>query len=245
VRRDPAEWAEQDFQLQRVGNRFTIVREDLLEGGSKTRFLPAIIGDAAEVVFGGPFCGGAPLALSVIGREEGRKVTLFYAKRAELHRRQITARANGAELRFVAPGYMTVVQKRARDYAAGAGALFLPLGFDVPAAEAPFVEAMRRLRKRKGDFDEIWAAMGSGMLARCLAKAFPDTPVHAVAVGLASRHEAQSMPPNVVMHEAPYRFEQECKFPTPFPCCPNYDRKAWEMCQAKSTGSVLFWSVLG
>jgi hypothetical protein len=232
--------------LQKFGLGITVVRDDLLEGGSKSRFLPYLIEGAKEVVFGGPFCGGAPLTLSVIGRITGQKVTLFYAKRGELHRRQWAAIANGAELRFVAPGYMTNVQAKARAYAEGAGALFLPLGFDVPAAEEPFIEAIRAVRKRLGgDPDEVWCAMGSGMLSRCLAKAFPSSAVHGVVVGLASRNEAQDFGPNVVMHKSKYRFEQETKGSAPFPSCGNYDRKAWEICVRESKGPrVCFWNVM-
>jgi hypothetical protein len=232
--------------LQKFALNFTVVRDDLLPGGSKSRFLPFLIQGASEVVFGGPFCGGAPLTLSVIGRETGQKVTLFYAERAELHRRQILARQNGASLRFVKPGYMTNVQAKARAYAEAAGALFLPLGFDVPAAENPFLEAIRAVRKRLGgDPDEVWCAMGSGMLARCLAKGFPSSAVHGVVVGLASRNEAQAYGPNVVLHKSRYRFEQETKGSAPFPSCGNYDRKAWEICVREGKGNVLFWNVMG
>lgn len=240
----PGAWAERPFRLTKIG-RITVVREDLLAGGSKTRFLPFLISDAQELVFGGPFCGGAPLALAVIGAEEGRRVTLFYAARADLHPRQIAARELGARLEFVRPGYMTVVQKRAQDYAKGAGALFLPLGFDLPAAEAPFVGAMARLRRQTGSPDQVWCAAGSGMLARCLARAFPESEINAVAVGLASRHEAQAMGANVRWHEAGVPFERESRAAAPFPSCPNYDRKAWALCAHQSKGSVLFWNVLG
>ena len=61
-------------------NRFLVVRDDLVPGGSKMRFLPYLVKDAKEVVFGGPFCGGAPYALSVWGGRTKTKVTLFYAK---------------------------------------------------------------------------------------------------------------------------------------------------------------------
>lgn len=231
-------------KLQKLSAKITIVRDDLVEGGSKMRFLPYLIESAKEVVFGGPFCGGAPLALSVIGKQTGKKITLFYAERASLHPRQVTAKANGANLRFVNPGYMTNVQAKARAYAAGAGALFLPLGFDVPEAENPFVAAMRLVRKRTGSPDQIWCAAGSGMLARCLSKAFPASEIHAVAVGLASRHDAQHFGPNVTMHATPYQFEQPMKEGSPFPSCPNYDRKAWAECWLRSRGSVLFWNVM-
>lgn len=217
-----------------------------MEGGSKTRFLPFLVQGAREIVFGGPFCGGAPLALSVLGRQTGQRITLFYAGRKRLHPRQVQAHRNGAKLIFVRPGYMTVVQARAKTYAAKTGALFLPLGFDVPAAEEPFIEAMRGVRARLGGSpNEVWCAAGSGMLARCLSRAFPDSAIHAVAVGLASRHEAQPFGPNVIMHASGYKFEQASNAAAPFPCCPNYDRKAWRLCAMRAKGKALFWNVLG
>ena len=235
-------------RLQKVDKNTTVVRDDLLEGGSKIRFLPCLVAGADEVVFGGPFCGGAPVALSVLGRRSGRRVSLFYARRAVLSPRQERCRANGAVLHEVYPGYMTCVQAKARAYAAQAGALFLPLGFDVPAAEDPFVAVMRRVRRRLGgDPDEVWCCAGSGMLARCLSRAFPDSVIHAVAVGLASRHEAQEFGRNVVMHKCAYKFEQKTNALAPFPSCGHYDRKAWEVMEReRGRGkSVLFWNVTG
>lgn len=221
-----------------------VVRDDLLDGGSKIRFLPFIVGDASEIVFGGPYCGGAPYALSVWGRRKGAKITLFYAKRRHLHWRQEAAFRNGATLYQVPAGRIAVVQKRARDYAAEAGALFLPLGFDVKDATAPFEEVMRGVRQQVGPVDEVWCATGSGMLARCLGRAFPDAAVKAVAVGLASRHKAQDFPSNVEIVRCPYHFADECKTAPPFPSCKNYEAKAWEQMLARRRGSALFWNVL-
>jgi hypothetical protein len=226
-----------------IAGTITVVRDDVLEGGSKVRFLPFLVQGAKEVVFGGPFCGGAPFALSVVGKYSHQKVTLFYAKRALWHRRQIGAKANGANIIEVSPGYMTNVQAKARAYAAAAGALFLPLGFDLPAAEEPFVAAMLEVRKRVGSPGEVWCCAGSGMLARCLSKAFPESAIHAVAVGLASRHDAQEFGPNVIMHECAYPFERETKATSPFPSDANYDRKAWEIAYYKAKGNALFWNV--
>jgi hypothetical protein len=225
---------------------FLVVREDLTPGGSKMRFLPYVVDPKApELVFGGPFCGGAPLTLSEIGKRTGQKVTLFYAKRAKLHPRQEKARANGAKLMFVEPGYMNVVQKRARDYAAKRGAMFLNLGFDEPRAEEPFVAFMEKVRKGlKKAPRTIWCATGSGMLARCLGKAFPDSQVVGVAVGLASRHDKQEFPSNVRLEECGYAFAQTCKIDAPFTSCPNYDRKAWEVMLEKGKKGDMLWNVL-
>jgi hypothetical protein len=239
-------WPDRPAVLQRYAPNITVVRDDLLsEGGSKLRFLPFLVGGADEIVFGGPFCGGAPLALSVLGSVSGQRITLFYARRAVLHWRQHRAQALGADLKFVSPGYMTNVQAKARAYAQEAGALFLPLGFDVPAAEAPFVAAMESVRRRVGSPDEVWCCAGSGMLARCLARAFPDSAIRAVAVGLASRHDAQPFPGNVTMLQAGIPFDRQTKASCPFPSCGHYDRKAWEMAVRLAHGNALFWNVGG
>ena len=235
-----------DPVVERHG-RFAVVREDRLVGGTKTRFLPTLIGDAEEVVFGGPFCGGAPLALAAVGRALGRRVTLFYARRASLHPRQRLARELGARLEFVSPGYMTVVQARARAYAAGVGALFLPLGFDRPEADSAFRGAILAAREAAGPVDEVWCASGSGMLLRNLARAFPELPCFGVTVGLASRWSEQQLPANASFRSCPWKFEQPCREPAPFDSCPNYDRKAWvRMLElARPSARCLFWNVLG
>jgi hypothetical protein len=246
-------WLREPARLQRLWNSrcaswsgsITVLRDDLLEGGSKLRFLPFLIGDAEEIVFGGPFCGGAPLALSVLGRELKRKITLFYAQRNQLHPRQVAAQRNGALLHSVPFGRMSVVQARAREYAAAVGALFLPLGFDVPAAEQPFESWLERLKAEVGSPDEVWCAAGSGMIARCLGRVFKDSAVRAVAVGLQSRHAKQAYTDNVELYECGYGFDQPSRTRAPFPACRNYEAKAWEVCVRAARGRVLFYNVLG
>lgn len=222
-----------------------VVREDLLDGGSKIRFLPHIVKGAKEIVYGSPFCGGAAYALSVYGRRKSVPVTLFYAKRKDFHWRQKAAFHNGATLYQVPAGRMSVVQHRARTYAAQADALFLPLGFDIKAAAGAFEAVMASVAASAGPLDEVWCATGSGMLARCLGHAFPQARVFGVMVGLASRHGKQDFPPNVELVSCPYEFQEECLAPAPFPSCSNYDRKAWEQLQARGRGRRLFWNVLG
>lgn len=229
--------------IERYGDRF-VARDDLLPGGAKSRFVPDIVpSNACELVFGAPFCGGAPVALAVEGQRRGLPVTIFYAARAVLSPRQQRVAALGARLECVRPGYMTVVQKRARDYCAQTGAHFFPLGFDVPEAEEPMIESLRAAAPGN-EFPEIWCATGSGMLARCIATAFPKTKVMATAVGLRSRWSVQTFPPNVQITEAAERFEQQTWASAPFPSCGHYDRKAWARCEMLGAPGALFWNVM-
>lgn len=230
--------------LQTYG-RITVVRDDLHPGGSKARFLPLLVGDAPEIVYGGPCMGGAAVALSFIGKQLGRRVTLFFAARKNLHRRQRQALSYGARIVPVPMGFITNVQAKARAYCEETGALFLPLGFDLPSTEAPYMEAMAEVRKQTGDLDEVWCATSSGMLTRCLAKAFPNSAVRGVAVGLASRWQKQQFPPNVTI--TPSRFKDlgvACAQKAPFPICPNYEAKVWEVCK-DTPKRALFWNVIG
>ena len=237
-------WLEIPPVIERHGE-IDVLRDDLIDGGTKARFLPFLINGAKEVVFGGPFCGGAPYTLAVLGRESGIKVTLFYAKRKNHHRRQVGSLKHGAKIYEVPYGYMTNVQSKAKRYAEDNDALFLPLGFDVPEAEDPFVEFIESIRKKQGDYDEVWCTVGSGMLARCLSRGFPNSSIQGVSVGLKSRQDKQDFGGNVTVHESGYKFAQPSKGNSPFPSCENYDKKAWEQCVTKSKNRALFWNVMG
>ncbi len=156
---------------------------------------------------------------------------------------------HGATIYQVPYGYMTNVQAKARRYAQDHGALFLPLGFDTPKASDPFIKDMKEINKKEGPFDEVWVAVGSGMLARCLAHGFPEATIKGVIVGLNSRNKKQKYPNNVELMEAPYRFDQDCKSSPPFKSSENYDAKAWEYLMREKESDRkeikrLFWNVL-
>jgi hypothetical protein len=220
-----------------------VVRDDLLPGGSKSRFLPHLLDGVKEVVYGAPFCGGAPVALAHVGKQLGVRVTIFYAQRAKPHARQLEVLRQGGKIVWIPMGFMSHVQQKAQAYAKEQGALFLPLGFDVPNAEPPFIESLRTVL----DFtpDEIWCATSSGMLARCLARAFPSSAIKGVTVGLKSRHEKQDFPSNVELRPTSFRFEQEARVFAPFPICPNYEAKAWMQCVHHAKNRAVFWNVIG
>ena len=231
--------------IQPVG-RILVAREDALPGGTKTRFLPSLIASAKQVVYGGPFCGGAAIALSVVGKELGIPVHLFYAQRKDWHPRQRLAESYGAQLHPVPMGFLSHVQWKAQRYADEHGALHLRLGFDLPEADAALCETLRNVKQQWGGFDTIHVACGTGMLARCLATVWPEAEIVATCVGLKSRWSEQSFPENVRLVEWPTPLSVPSKAVVPFPCCPYYEAKAWETLEREQpSGRVLFWNVLG
>ena len=220
--------------IQPVG-RFHVVRDDLLAGGSKMRYmLPYLAAlDAKEVVYASPAVGYAQIALAHVCAMLGKKATIFVAMRKIPHERTLRAKAAGAKIMQVPCGYMSVVSARAKAYCAATGAYLLPFGADVPQAIEHFAEAARQLPTPA----EVWACSGSGALIRGLQLAWPSAKFNAVRVGAL---------PNVgkaKLWVAPEKYEQKARKPPPFPSCDNYDAKVWQFCQAHASDGALIWNV--
>jgi len=221
-------------------NRISVVRDDLFPGGTKARFLPVLFENAEEVVYASPCEGGAQTALAHTAAALGKRATIFVAKRAKTHDRALEAKRVGAKVMQVSPGYLTVVQARAREYCNRTGATLAPFGVNLPAAIDKIAEAARSTGLEP---DEVWCASGSGVLARGLAKAWPNARRHVVEVG---RKLSAADVAGATIHKAGIEFSKALKEKPPFQSCPHYDAKAWRICKARhGAGLVLFWNVTG
>lgn len=217
-----------------------VVRDDLYPGGTKARFLPALFEGADEVVYASPAEGGAQTALAHTAARLGKRATIFVAKRQRPHDRALEAKRVGAKVMQVSPGYLAVVQARAKEYCRRTGARLAPFGVDLPEA----IEAIAAAARSTGlTPDEVWCASGSGVLARALAAAWPDARRHVVEVG---RTLSESDVAGATIHKAGVPFSRPEKSGPPFPSDPHYDAKAWRICKARrGPGATLFWNVTG
>jgi len=212
-----------------------IVRDDLLPGGTKRRILPAVLSGAAEFVYASPAYGFAQIALAYACRDLGRQATIFTAQRKVMHPRTAEAARAGAKIVMIPVGYLSVVQARARAYAALTGAELLPFGFKIPT----FVEFLAALACGLPlNPAEVWTVAGSGTLTLALQRAWPEARFHAVKVGKEDINTGRA-----TVHVAPERFEKDAREPPPFPSCSNYDAKAWRFLRRLAAPGALFWNV--
>ncbi len=219
--------------------RIAVVREDLYPGGTKARFFRPMFDQHAEMVYASPVQGGAQTALAHAAAAAGRRATIFVAKRAQPHDRALEAKRVGAKVVQVRPGYLTVVQARAREYCAATGAFLLPFGADLPEAGAIIAAAARATGL---DPEEVWCAAGSGVLTRALQRAWPGARFNAVQIGRALEREDVGC---ARVHVYPKPFDAEGPA-APFPADRHYDAKAWALCAARhGPGRVVFWNVTG
>ena len=222
-------------RVERVG-RLLVVRDDDLPGGSKMRYMLPLLARLPhrEFVYASPAVGYAQIALAHVARILGRQATIFVAKRERPHERTLRAHAAGAKVLQVPHGYMTVVRKRATDYAADRGAYLVPFGVDVPDALQFFAAAARAIDISPA---EVWACSGSGTLIRGLQLAWPGAAFHAVRVGAEPRIGAARL------WTAPERYEQPARVRPPFPSCDNYDAKVWQFASKHAADGALIWNV--
>jgi len=213
---------------------FLVVRDDLIAGGTKTRALPVLIGNAAEYVYASPVCGYAQVALAVIARQMSKRATVFCAGRQERHSLTLEAERNGARICEVSPGYMTVVRARAKQYCLETGAVLLPFGLDDESFIRALADVARGLPVKPS---EVWCATGSGVLIRALQLAWPEAQFHGVRVG------AEPDAGSATIYQAREKFDNPAKTRPPFPSCVNYDAKVWQIMKAHAKPGALFWNV--
>ena len=215
-----------------------VVRDDLFPGGTKARFIGQVFDTATEAVYASPPEGGAQTALAHVARALDKRATIFVAQRANPHLRTLEAARLGAKVVPVSPGYLTVVQCRARDYCRDTGAALIPFGAAIPGGIEAIAAAAGLCAVEP---DEVWCAAGSGVLARGLALAWPKARRHVVQIG---RELSPKDVAGAKIHIHPRKFGEKAALGAPFPADPHYDAKAWEICIAKQgPGRVLFWNV--
>ena len=221
---------------------FMVVRDDLLDGGSKMRFADCLIKSEPEIeewVYGSsPATGYAQISLSCLCRKYGKKSIIFMADRAKdkLHEYQLRAIESGATMKWVPNGMLSVTEKRARDYVQESPNTrrLLPIGFNHPS-----VVASINMVASKMDVSptEVWTVGSSGTLTRGLQRAWPNASFHCVTVG----HKGDYGRAKLYKCEIP--FNRETKVKPPFPSAPTYDAKAWEFMKQYASPGALFWNV--
>ncbi|WP_299373124.1 hypothetical protein [uncultured Kiloniella sp.] len=215
-------------------NNIAVVRDDLVPGGTKSRFLLPYFknSEANEFIYATPAEGGAQVAIAICAYQAAKEATLFVAKRKKRSIYTQQAASYGAKIVEISPGYLNVVQAKAKQYAEERGAKLIPFGLQWQEA----ITAISNVGKQI-DFDpeEVWCACGSGVLSTALKAAFPKAKIKAVQVGRDS---------DLAAYQYDRDFSQKARTTPPFPSNPHYDAKAWEICTANNNrGKVLFWNV--
>jgi hypothetical protein len=233
--------------IEKFDNIF-VVRDELLDYGSKIRFVDKFIKDAPqkEIVFGSsPATGYAQISLPAVTNKYDKKTVLFMAKRNSdnYHEYQKRGMALGAEYKWVNMGMLSVTQARAREYVNENPneRVVFPIGLEHPTVIGSIIKVARQ-HIDPTKISEIWSVGSSGTLNRGLQLAFPELDVNVVSVGhaMGAREIGRAK-----YYRTEYKFDKaipESEMP-PFPSAPTYDAKAWKFVKEFGKPNCLFWNV--
>lgn len=235
-------------------NGITVLRDDLLPGGTKSVLLPKLLDPSAdEYVYASPVYGGFQIALSLYCQSIGKRATIFCAKRGlhNIHPNTQKCIDAGAKVIQVPYGYLSVIEARAREYVADdSSKQKLIFGAGSHGSISTIAKRMREVIKKLGREPKfIYCAVGSGTLVKGILAGTSTAIIHGVQVGKDFNYDH----PRLTMHKYAKSFDKVSTIKSPFPSMPNYDLKAWEFCvlselnspgPCKPPGEVLFWNVL-
>jgi len=114
-------------------HRIAGVRDDLILGGTKARFIAQVFDGVHEAAYASPPEGGVQTAIATVARCLGKRATIFVAARTRPHPRTLETARLGAKVVPISPGYLSVVQSRAREYCRNTGASLTPSAQKSPA----------------------------------------------------------------------------------------------------------------
>jgi len=219
-----------------------VVRDDLLPGGSKRRFVYSYILSYPQIeqwVYASPRQGYAQLSLAYACKDLGKKAIIYVPKG---QRTQLTEEAEmlGAEINEVPMGYLSTINKKARERQASEfGIKMIPFGFDDPIIINAIAEEARKLPIIP---TEVWTVMSSGTLSRGLQLAWPDAKVYGVQIGHNTTIVEQG---RAIVIPKRMEFEKDCPLVErpPFPSSVTYDSKAWKHIKEIASEGALFWNV--
>ena len=232
------------------GTIVSVVRDDLLIGGTKQRALIPYLEtiDTHEVVYAGPDTGYAQLALAYVCPLIGKQAVLFLQGLDFVPTSPLTEQAvkYGAIVHMM-PAKLSVVEAEARKYDARTpDSTRLRLGMSDPIYHWMLVKALRAAMPLLSP-KRVWAAVGSMALMRVLARVWPEAHFMAVQVG---RDVSANIPHYLkdrvtVIEVTKYKFRQAVpadEMP-PYPSLASYDAKVWSYVNAQARPGDYVWNV--
>lgn len=224
------------------GRKINVVRDDLIEIGSKGRFGDLLISkmESDTLVYVAPRVGYAGMSLAYLAKKYNKRLILFApaCKQASAH--QTRAYELGADMVFARIAAMPNLNKLAKDYAERTNAQFVPFGLAHPLVTAAIVDTANRLAGAYGEPKRFWSVISTGVLSRGLQIGWPSASVETVAV---ARNIKDGEKGRASIYSHPLAFTDPTRVLPPFPSVETYDAKAWEYILQHAQDGDWFWNV--
>lgn len=227
-------------------DKFLVVRDDLIDGGTKRRVLNRLFPrfQEKEIVCASTPYGYGQLALAFACRDFGKKAKIFQYNPGHFTEFYHKASDLGASIEVFKRGAFEDIQTIAREYASKSSErLFLSSSFDEDFFIAELVAVVRDANVFPPP-QEVWCVAGRGVLTRALQKVWPDAEHHVVRIRTdCSLYGSDCDAGNARIYSAPEAFRDEARYPPPFKSAAHYDAKLWQFAKKHASAGALIWNM--
>lgn len=224
------------FEIQKI-QRFNILRDDLIEGGTKRRVLDKILPNISEreIIYPSHPFGYGQYALALSCAHNNKECTIFnpYCKQKPDVLRKTEKIANS--VKYVGVADQAALVDIVAHYAKGRDAFIMPIGFRLQYFSKVLFELTKSISFEPA---EIWSIAGTGTIAGVIRKRWPKAKLNVVTLGFS--HTVVSAD-NVYL--APEKPEEPAVIQPPYPSCPEYDAKIWRFASKYGSDDALIWNV--
>lgn len=221
----------------------TVIRDDLLPGGTKQRALYPYIKHINKsnqyntFVYAGPTQGIAQLALGVVCKYLGLHAVMFYSGKPT----DITTRAINCGVEMHVSESLHDAQQAAQQWCRDNGACLLPFGLHDSIFMGYLIGELRKVTANL-KVERMWLIVGSGTLLKCLYHVFPTTYFMVVQVGKKIWPD-QYDPARTRVFVAPQKFKNPTSLKPPYPSVLTYDAKIWQFVDRWAQSGDWIWNV--
>lgn len=215
--------------IEKVG-QLNILRDDLIEGGTKRRGLEILLKDIStqRVGYAGTVMGHGALALAH-ACQDTRKIAEIYICGDEQNPMIQKIMKTNAIIHLQKPMPVATLYELVKENSQ----TVLPPAFSMPEFETAMAAALQSFDIR--DYSEIWTCTVTGTLTRALKHAFPNKIFQTVSVVKSTHGD----------YAAPEKYHQTAKTPPPYPSCPHTDAKVWQFAEKHAKAGALIWNTAG
>lgn len=223
-----------------ANDRFNVVADHLLPGGTKQRAWRVFDVPEDELVYASASQGGAQIALAMAGKLAGKRVIIF--SQNAFHNMVFKARMYGAFI-YVKEGKLSNVMRIAEEYARKNGARYIPFGFEFPEFAKELEHRLQDASQLIRPDSTIFVTVGSGTLAKILLKVFPKNKFILIAANTAWTFPEFENDPRITLYNAVETFLEPADIPPPYPSVPQYDAKLWRFVTEHGKSGDTIWNV--
>jgi len=232
---------------------FKVIRDDLLEAGTKQRALVPMLSKikGEEFVYAGPVFGYAQIALALAAKVTGKRGTLFLERKEPRHPFTQKAAQLGATIRELYPrAPLKAVQQAAQDYVGRRDERTILLPFGLHSTE--FIDLLYEnvkiaIQKTHPELladppKRMWLVVGSATILSALHKLWPSTHFLCVQVGMKIWDDLVENKKHTI-YVAPEKFYEKSLRVPPYPSVITYDAKLWQFVEDHGQDGDYIWNV--